>query len=96
MNIEEIMLMKQPGKIIYKKYIYNIKERKWLSPQNPDDTLSHSTCYIYITTAMKFCPCEFAGNEPAITSMVNEEGSNSNIQNYLILKSMEDASFVTI
>lgn len=45
---------------------------------------------------MKFCPCEFAGNEPAITSMVNEEGSNNNIQHYLILKSMEDASFVTI
>jgi hypothetical protein len=34
------------------------KERKKseFSPTNPDDTLSHSTCSINITTAMKFVP----------------------------------------
>lgn len=37
------------------------KKRKesGLSLQNPDDTLSHSTCYIYITTAMNFAPVQF-------------------------------------
>lgn len=45
-------------------------------PPKPNDTLSHSTYYIYIAMAMKFSPLNFQETLP-LQKSINEERFNN-------------------